>query len=237
MASAPRPLRRALDAAERGAAPPQLLRIDGRPCLLRLTKAGLEWQPAGGAGGSRRGGTGSGGSRRGGGGGGGGSVPYAEMVAVRRPKGQGRPPPACLPCLPCLRSRPHRLELLTFRRQAARPCEWAPRTLLLDAPDEEAAADLAAAIGSGIEAAAAAAGRPRSLLVLLNPNAGRRHARSLYSRTLEPLLAAAGIKAEVRETARPGHAEAMVAALPTERLRGLDGAPAACGACGGWPAA
>jgi hypothetical protein len=61
--------------------------------------------------------------------------------------------------LPCLRVRLHRLEIFTFRRSSQRRCEWAPRRLVLKAPDDEAMQDWAAAVSRGIEATAA--GRPK----------------------------------------------------------------------------
>lgn len=89
------------------------------------------------------------------------AVLFAEMLAVHR----GQPPPAALApsrlpscllsCLPCLRGRTPRVEVLTFRRSPAYRCEWTPRTLVLEPGSEVAAEDLAAAIGAGIEAAAA----------------------------------------------------------------------------------
>ena len=81
------------------------------------------------------------------------AVPFNEMLSAQRcgPQPSG--------WLPCLRVRLHRLEIFTFRRSAQRRCEWAPRRLVLEAPDEEAVQDWAAAISRGIEAAAA--GRPK----------------------------------------------------------------------------
>ena len=64
----------------------------------------------------------------------------------------------------------------------------------------------------------------RSLLVVLNPNSGHRRAPSLYRRVVAPLFAAAGIRAAVRETQRPGHAHDMVAQLTARELDGIDGA-------------
>lgn len=95
------------------------------------------------------------------------AVLFSEMLAVQR----GQPPPAAaalapsrlpsclLSCLSCLRGRAPRVEVLTFRRSPACRCEWAPRTLVLELGSEGAAEDWAAAIGAGIEAAAA--GRPK----------------------------------------------------------------------------
>jgi len=68
-------------------------------------------------------------------------------------------PSVLLSCLSCLRGRAPRVEVLTFRRSPACRCEWAPRTLVLELGSEGAAEDWAAAIGAGIEAAAA--GRPK----------------------------------------------------------------------------
>ena len=83
---------------------------------------------------------------------------------------RGQPPPPAgvapsrlpsrlLSCLPCLRGRTPRVEVLTLRRSPAQRCEWAPRTLVLEPGSEGAAEDWVAAIGAGIEAAAA--GRPK----------------------------------------------------------------------------
>ncbi len=95
------------------------------------------------------------------------AVLFSEMLAVQR----GQPPPAAaalapsrlpsclLSCLSCLRGRAPRVEVLTFRRSPASRCEWAPRTLVLEPGSEGAAEDWVAAIGAGIEAAAA--GRPK----------------------------------------------------------------------------
>lgn len=93
------------------------------------------------------------------------AVPFAEMLAVQR----GQPPPGTLApsrlpscllsCMPCLRGRTPRVEVLTFRRSPACRCEWTPRTLVLEPGNEGAAEDWAAAIGAGIEAAAG--GRPK----------------------------------------------------------------------------
>lgn len=84
--------------------------------------------------------------------------------------------------------------------------------------------DWAAAISAGIDSAAAT--RPKSLLVLLNPLSGRRLALRLYRRVVQPLFAAAGIRTAVRQTQRQGHARELVAQLGAEDLRGID---SACG--------
>ncbi|KAL4423103.1 hypothetical protein ABPG77_004786 [Micractinium sp. CCAP 211/92] len=123
--------------------------------------------------------------------------------------------------LTCLRPRMHQLQVLTFRRAARRPCDWFPRKLLIEAAAEETLQDLCAVIGRGIERASA--GRPRSLLVLLNPNSGHRQGRRVWRRLAEPVLAAASIKTRVWETCGPGHASEMVAGLTAQQLQGIDG--------------
>ena len=66
----------------------------------------------------------------------------------------------------------------------------------------------------------------RSLLVLLNPNAGARQGRRVFQRVV-PLFKAAGIRLAVKETKRPAHAHVMAAGLTAEQLRAIDGACAA----------
>ncbi|KAI7840194.1 hypothetical protein COHA_005976 [Chlorella ohadii] len=103
-----------------------------------------------------------------------------------------------------------------------RRCPWpsAAPSSSSETSSEGAAEDWAAAIGAGIEAAAA--GRPKSLLVLLNPNAGARQGRRVFQRVV-PLFKAAGIRLTVKETKRPAHAHVMAAGLTAEQLRAIDG--------------
>jgi hypothetical protein len=132
-----------LDEAERGqlaGQPAGELLVDGRPALARLTPSGLEWSAA-----SRGGGAPAAPPA---------CLPFTDMIGVRRVDARSRG------LLCCLRRRPrHLLEVLTFRRGAVRRCEWAPRCLVLEAAQQEAAHEWAAAIAAGIEAVSAA--RPK----------------------------------------------------------------------------
>ncbi|KAL4458315.1 hypothetical protein ABPG75_013180 [Micractinium tetrahymenae] len=200
--SQPRPRKGAaspdlLDAAEQQRQVLQGLRIDGQSVRLTLTATGLEWARAASSAAAAVE-----------------AVPFSEMLSAEccdEPPG----------LLTCLRARTHQLQVLTFRRAAGRPCEWFPRKLLIEAVDEETVQDLCAAISRGIEGASA--GRPRSLLVLLNPNSGHRQGRCVWCRLAAPVFAAAGIKARVWETRRPGHACELVAGLTAQQLQGVDG--------------
>lgn len=78
-------------------------------------------------------------------------------------------------------------------------------------------------VRAGIDAAAVGP-RPRRLLVIVNPKAGRGQAPQMYRRVVAPVLQAAGIQATVRLSERAGHAGQMVLALALEQAQSLDGA-------------
>ena len=101
--------------------------------------------------------------------------------------------------------------------------DWRPRAVSLLAPSSRAARAWARSISRS--AASSHAGRPRALLVLLNPFGGSRGAAArVWARVARPLLeGAAGIRCEVVETDSAGHAERAVRGLSLERLRALDG--------------
>ncbi|KAF8055035.1 hypothetical protein HT031_006851 [Scenedesmus sp. PABB004] len=132
-------------------------------------------------------------------------VPFAEVVSLRWPA-----PARDLRCA---------LELSVLQRAPRRPWLWGLATLALsgDAPEVEA---LAARVRCAL---AAAPGRPRRLLVLINPIGGRRAAQRTWDTVAAPVLAAAGVQCEVVRTTHQGHAEAVVRGLALERLAELDG--------------
>ena len=101
--------------------------------------------------------------------------------------------------------------------------DWKPRAVSLLAPSPHAARTWASSISAS--AASSHAGRPRSLLVLLNPYGGAKGAaRRVWRRVAQPLLeGVARIRCEVLETDSAGHAERAVRGLGLERLRSLDG--------------
>ena len=142
-------------------------------------------------------------------------LPISEVLSLRAL------PPRLAGAQRCGRVKLHRLALLTFQRRAERRCEWAPRRLVLESPDHDALRDWAAAIAAGLDGVTGP--RPRRLLVVLNPNAGRRQARYLWRRLVAPVFDAGGIKCELTETRGPGHAHELVAALTLGQLQALDG--------------
>eukprot|EP00887_Chlorella_sp_A99_P006239 scaffold3.g6239.t1 len=200
----------ALDAMERqerraGSDPAETLtaalRVGGREARVSLSATGLEWTYEGGGCLSPPSSSET--------------LPFGEMLSVQQLEA-ARSGLGCWPAPRC-----HRLAVFTFRRSGRRRADWAPRRLVLETPSQDAARDWAAAIGAGI--AATAGGRPSTLLVVLNPNAGYRRSRVVYKRIVEPVFAAAGIKATVVETQWPGHGAAMVQQMPLGELLSYDG--------------
>ena len=143
------------------------------------------------------------------------TLPFAEMLAVRA-LDPGRSGLGIWPA-----AKVHRLAVFSFQRSPGRRCDWGPRRVVLESTSQDAARDWCTALASGIEGSAG--GRPRSLLVVLNPNAGYRRSRVVYKRIVEPVLAAAGIKVQVVETQYPGHAAIMMREMRLEQLCSYDG--------------
>lgn len=78
-------------------------------------------------------------------------------------------------------------------------------------------ANAAAALAAAFWAAPGVAARPRRLLVLLNPCAGRGSARRVYAQHLAPLLGVSHATADVVATTGRGHAARLGAALDPAR--------------------
>jgi len=170
--------------------------IDGIPGTVSVESSGVRWT--------------SGGTST--------SIPFAEILAARREV----KPPVCHSVGMCdvfsmkpAPSRPQQrygLSLFSFRREHDRPSQWHPLKLTLESHNQDVIEDLLGSISQGIDAVAAE--RPRHLLVVLNPNAGSRQARTLYDSIVRPVLALGGVDVQVVETRHAGHAaEIMEAAV------------------------
>ncbi|KAJ7201988.1 hypothetical protein O6H91_Y491500 [Diphasiastrum complanatum] len=64
-------------------------------------------------------------------------------------------------------------------------------------------------------------GRPKRLLLLVNPFSGKKGAQSVYKAVVEPLLKAAGIHITLRETKFQRHAEELVKSLNLTQFDGI----------------
>ena len=150
----------------------------------------------------------------------------AEALPRNRPSSSSSPFSFLRNCAASSSCSPHREPWLVRVHTVSKGSklgDWRPRTISLLAPSARAARAWAASISSS--AAASHAGRPRALLVLLNPYGGARGAaRGVWRRVAQPLLeGAAGIACDVVETDSAGHAERVVRSLSLDRLRSLDG--------------
>jgi ceramide kinase len=105
--------------------------------------------------------------------------------------------------------RRHAVDILSFRTHPfGSGTAWLRWKVRFTFATKNSAEDFLAAVHAGI--AVCNPGRPRNLLVLLNPNSGRQQASLVYDTLIRPTLEAARIASRVVQTRGPGHAEQVV---------------------------
>lgn len=177
----------------------QLLTVEGRPALVRLTASGLQWSAAG---------RGEPAAAQ--------SLPFSEVLSAWQLE----------PGAAEGKQRLHRLAVYTFTRDARRRCEWHPRRLVLASPDQDVVRRLCEDIRAGVATSPGAQQRPQRLLLLLNPASGDCRSRALYRCIAGPVFSAAGVRVDLQETTHPGHAREIVGGLTEAEVQGIDGAQA-----------
>lgn len=132
-------------------------------------------------------------------------VPYSEILSAQMCVSKG----SSSWLTPAVPGETYDMEICTFVRckYKGKRSLWEPRVIRVTSPERQPVEQCMAEIQRHLRGFT---GRPKSLLVLVNPYGGTKKAASVYEREVKPLFDKAGIKVLLRMTQCPGDAKATV---------------------------
>lgn len=114
----------------------------------------------------------------------------------------------------------YEMHVYTFSRAVRRPSVWLPRRLIFSSPTEKLIETCNMSIQEKLKKFT---GRPKRLLVMINPYGGRRRAASVYEKVVLPVFRSAGIVAQSMTTRFGGDAKEIIGSMSRLELQQLDG--------------